>query len=193
MASSKKTRAPLKEIPVTQPPLLVIVTGMSGAGRSVAIKTLEDLGFYCMENLPLPMMEAAIEYIQKTLRRSSNLRWECSSTIKRPLMLLEIRAKLSKHMKVDVLFLTADEDVLADRYGATRRKHPGLDTGGELLAAIRRERHMLASIEKKADAVFDTSTWPPHYLARTLEERYSSTNPGRKLFVTITSFGFKYG
>lgn len=173
-------------------PLLVIVTGISGAGRSVAIKSLEDNGFYCIDNLPVAMLESAVAFAKSSVNQAHALGMD----VRDPRFIAEfskLKKDLAKEFKVDVVFLTADEEVITTRYVSTRRKHPLLDSGGELLAAIRREKALLEPIESASDEVFDTSSWSPHQLARQMESRYSGEAPARQLNVSIISFGFKYG
>lgn len=173
-------------------PLLALITGLSGAGRSVAIRALEDNGFYCIENLPLAMFDAAIDFIKSSDHDSFALGLNVAEK-KFAEQFPRLKEKLAKEFEVDVVFLTADEQTIASRYSTTRRKHPLLDTGGEIVGATLREKKLLEPVEQCADAIFDTTPWSPHYLARVIENRYSKHRPSRNLFVTITSFGFKYG
>jgi UPF0042 nucleotide-binding protein len=175
-------------------PLLVIVTGLSGAGKSTAIKALEDLSFYCIDNLPFDMADQAVDHLMKSRWRPR--RYALGMDARDPEFVrgfLALQERLQKKIKVDVLFLSSSDQQLADRFGTNRRKHPMLDTGGQLIAAIRREIQLLKPIEDRADVCFDTSTWSVHFLARKIEERYSGKLVGRQLHVSISSFGFKNG
>ncbi|HYX34340.1 MAG TPA: RNase adapter RapZ [Oligoflexus sp.] len=179
---------------IHDPPLLVIVTGLSGAGKSTAIKALEDLSFYCIDNLPFAMVETAVDHLlqSKWTPRRYAFGWDARD--KDFLAgFLALQARLKARIKLDVLFLTCAPNQLAERYSTTRRKHPMLDTGGQLIAAIKREHHALQDIEQAADVSFDTTSWSVHFLARKIEERYSGKLVGRQLHVNITSFGFKNG
>ncbi|MBC7531624.1 MAG: RNase adapter RapZ [Oligoflexus sp.] len=175
-------------------PLLVVVTGLSGAGKSTVINALEDLSFYCMENLPFDLIEAALDHLTKD---SGGPRRFAIGVDARDTRFIQnfptLAAKLRTKFRLDVVFLTCTDEILAERFSTTRRKHPLLDVGGELIAAIRREINLMQPIEALADVSFDTSLWSPHYLARKAEERYSSANLNRQLHVTVVSFGFKYG
>lgn len=176
------------------PPLLVIVTGLSGAGKSTAIKALEDLSFYCIDNLPFAMIDEVVDHFLKS--HWSPRRFALGMDARDRDFLVgfaDLRDRLQKKIKLDVLFLTAAAEQLAERFSTTRRKHPLLDTGGQLIAAIKRESHALQPIERLADVSFDTTTWSVHFLARKIEERYSDELVGRQLHVNITSFGFKNG
>lgn len=174
-------------------PLLVIVTGLSGAGRSVSIDALEDIGFYCIDNLPIELIESVINFLSANTTFDNyaiglDLRNQNSIAL-----FPQIKTKLQHKVRVDLIFLTADEQVILQRYSTTRRKHPLLDKGGELIPAIRREKYYLSSLEQLADVCFDTSTWSPHTLSRQIENRYVTGDLKRNLFVTIISFGFKNG
>lgn len=175
-------------------PLLVIVTGLSGAGKSTAINALEDLSFYCIDNIPFDLAEQAVDHLLSSPWAPKRYALGMDARDRRFIAgFADLKARLQKKIRVDVLFLNASDEQLAERFITTRRKHPMLDVGGELLAAIRREITALAPIENVADVAFDTSTWSPHALARKVEERYSSEAVGRLLHVTLTSFGFKHG
>jgi UPF0042 nucleotide-binding protein len=175
-------------------PLLVIVTGLSGAGKSTAIKALEDLSFYCVDNLPFDLVEAAVDNLLKSPWTPK--RYAMGMDVRDRNFLAhfsELKARLEQKIRLDVLFVSCAAEQLAERFSTTRRKHPLLDSGGELLVAIRREIAALLPIEQQADVSFDTSSWSPHFLARKIEERYAGGIKGRQLHVTITSFGFKNG
>ena len=174
--------------------LLVVVTGLSGAGKSCAIKALEDLGFYSIDNLPVELLEHVID--QFILRRREIDRIAIGMDVRSKSFAHNfpaLKAKISQLLRVEILFLGADEDVIVQRYSTTRRKHPILDEGGELVASIRRESDLLTPIEEIADTKFDTSCWSPNFLTRSIEEIYSKATHSRHLHVTVVSFGFKYG
>lgn len=175
-------------------PLLVIVTGLSGAGKSTAIKALEDLSFYCIDNVPFELAEKAVDHLLSSPWAPKRYALGMDARDRRFLNeFAALKKRLQNKIRVDVLFLSASDEQLAERFITTRRKHPLLDVGGELLAAIRRETTALKPIEEISDVAFDTSTWSPHMLARKVEERYSGQSVGRLLHVTLTSFGFKHG
>ena len=176
-------------------PLLVIITGISGAGNSTALKALEDLGLYCIDNLPPELIEQTADLYLKDEQLSKtgiaigmDIRNETFAQ-----SLPDIRAKLEKKLRLDLVFLTAENNVLATRYNATRRKHPLLMEGGSIIESIESEKLRLKRVRKESDIVFDTSCWNPHQLAREIEDRYSKDFAPRVLNISITSFGFKYG
>lgn len=175
-------------------PSLVVVTGLSGAGKTIAINALEDMNYYCIDNLPLELLDEAVNFFLKAQSHSS--RFALGLDVRSPGFASEfqsIQSRISGKIKTTILFLTCSDEQLAQRYSTTRRRHPLLDEGGELLAAIRREKTALAPLEAKSDTVFDTSSWTPHFLARQVEQHFSHGRSGRSLYVTITSFGFKFG
>ena len=175
-------------------PFLVVVTGLSGAGMSSAVNALQDNGFYCIDNLPMELIWNAVELIESGKIKARGFAFVMDIRDARfAAEFPSLKVKLAERLKLDVLFLTASESVLNVRYGSTRRKHPLLGTKGNLQAAIRREIELLEPVEKAADAVLDTSAWSAQQLARTVESRYYSDLPPRSLYLTIVSFGFKYG
>lgn len=175
-------------------PQLVIVAGLSGAGKSTVINALEDLSFYCIDNLPFDLVEPAVEHLLKN--EYNPKRFAVGMDVRDQRFVQNfagLATRLRQKIKLDVLFLTCSDEALAQRFITTRRRHPSLDAGGELIAAIRRETSALLPLEAQADMVFDTTLWSPHMLARKVEERYSAGNFARLLHVSITSFGFKHG
>ena len=184
------------ETPIEAKPRLVIVTGLSGAGKTIAINALEDLGFYCIDNLPLELIDQAIEFFLNSAPANANGKFALGMDTRHERFVAEfprIAGRVEEKLNTDILFLNCDDEQLAERFGTTRRKHPLLDQGGELLAAIRREKNELSPIEAISDVVMDTSGWSPHALKRQIEENFASDKLGRQLYVTVTSFGFKHG
>ena len=175
-------------------PSLVIVSGLSGAGKSIAINALEDMSYYCIDNLPLDLVENAVSYFltskMDTKKIALGMDVRSSDFVDR---FLALKDRLQKKIKVSVLFLQATDEALATRYNTNRRRHPLHDECGELVAAIRREAQALAPMIDQSEVVFDTTSWTPHYLARQVEQYFGGGATGRSLFVTVTSFGFKHG
>ncbi|MCX6104728.1 MAG: RNase adapter RapZ [Proteobacteria bacterium] len=176
-------------------PPVVIVTGLSGAGNSTALKTLADAGMYCIDNLPIELIAPTIDLMESGrisaghgLALGMDVR-DRSFSGRFP----TIRKALAQRLRLQTIFLTADTHVIATRFGATRRRHPLLRDGETLIEAIEHEREILGFVEECADVVFDTSAWPPQQLARAVESRLTLELPPRHLNVTVTSFGFKYG
>jgi UPF0042 nucleotide-binding protein len=175
--------------------LIIIVTGLSGAGHSTALKALEDSGIYCIDNLPLILLQGTVEHVsgakiygEKAFAFGMDVR---STQFAEDF--LTIKEKLANRYAIDVLFLTADPGVIATRFNATRRRHPLVVGDGGVLEAIEFERSLLAPVEEAADLILDTSKLTPSQLARAVEARYSSLVAKRRMLVSIASFGFKYG
>lgn len=178
----------------TDKPFLVIITGLSGAGLTTAGNALQDHGFFCIDNLPFELLWEAVALVKSGKYQARGFVFVMDIRNKRfAAEFPALKEKLSEDVRLDIVFLTADPSVLAVRYGSTRRKHPLLSASGNLLQAIRKESELLAPLEKAADVVIDTSEWSPTILARALEERLHQDLPSRILYVTISSFGFKYG
>ena len=173
-------------------PRLIIITGLSGAGKSYAIKCLEDLGYYCVDNLPTTLIPTFAELAAHSTRR-----------IERVALGVDIREREYLHSVVDVLaqlrtagfrtevlFLDAAEETLVRRYQETRRRHP---VSGTLLDGIRAERRLLAQLRELADRVIDTSHITVHQLKQMLVELYGEREARLGLNVHLVSFGYKFG
>lgn len=171
---------------------VLIVTGMSGAGRSTAANSLEDLGWYVVDNLPPQMLKPLIELAEHA---AGGLPRIAAVVDIRGRELFhdfqEILAGLGDAITVRILFLDAADNILIKRYEQVRRPHP-LQGDGTLLDGISAERERLGELRANSDIVIDTSDLNVHQLARTVNELFSESHrPGVK--VTVLSFGFKYG
>ena len=172
---------------------LVIVTGMSGAGKTIALKMLEDLGFYCVDNLPISLVDkfsqlAAVGGEIKQAALGIDIRSG------EELNQLEAILKGWKDTGLDyqVLFLDANDGTLIKRYKETRRSHP-LAGAGRLDKGIEKERLKLAFLKKDADFIIDTSQLLTRELRQELEKIFLKDQDFNNMFITILSFGFKYG
>lgn len=176
-------------------PLLVVVTGLSGAGLSTALRALQDSGFYCIDNLPVELLDQTLELIVTGKISARGFAFGMDIRDKKfAAAFPAMKKKLEKKIRIDTIFLSADEKTLLARFGATRRKHPLLPAeGGDLRDAIKCEATILAPLERAADAAFDTSTWSPQALMGAIESRYHRSIQTRHLHVTFCSFGFKHG
>lgn len=170
---------------------VVLLTGMSGAGRSTAAHALEDLGFFVTDNLPPQLISAelAIAADQRIARlamvidvRGGALFRDLESALD------EIR---DRHERATVVFLEANDDVLVRRFESNRRPHP-LQGSGRVLDGLHRERDMLAPLRGDADLLLDTSSMTVHDLRRAIERAFDADTAAR-LKATVVSFGFKYG
>jgi UPF0042 nucleotide-binding protein len=175
-------------------PELVVITGMSGAGRSEAIHTFEDLGYFCIDNLPPAFLPQVVQLA--ALPGSRVRRVAVVSDVRAAEFFEELAGELKSledaGIAYHLLFLEADTNRLLSRFKETRRRHPLVKEGESLVDGIRAERDELASIRARADVIIDTTRLKPADLRRALRERYSG-NIVQGLAITVGSFGFKYG
>lgn len=172
---------------------ILIVTGMSGAGRSTVANTLEDLGWYVVDNLPLAMVKTLADMADKS-----------GGALPRIVAVVDIRgrdlfgeiqqtvADLRQNATVRVVFLDATDEILVRRYESVRRPHPLQAQAGSLLEGIQLERERLIELRESSDVVIDTSRYNVHDLATATRDLFSDADtPGLQL--SVMSFGFKYG
>ena len=173
---------------------LVIMTGMSGAGKTVALKMLEDLGFYCVDNMPVQLMEKFVDLLRENPGEPENVAMGVDSRSGDELPQLQEVLDRWKMRKIpcQILFLDASDEVLIKRYKETRRNHP-LAGNGRLDRGIAREREKIAFLKRQADYILDTSSLLTRELREELARIFSGGQPYENLFVTVLSFGFKYG
>ncbi|MFY9263000.1 MAG: RNase adapter RapZ [Actinomycetaceae bacterium] len=180
------------ELPAATVPEILIITGMSGAGRSRAAATLEDLGWYVIDNLPPRLLGAMAGLLT------------AGSDIRRLAAVVDVRSReffkelestldslREQNIDYRILFLDSNDSVLVQRYESVRRPHP-LQNGGRLLDGITAERQVLAPLRESADFYIDTSTLSVHDLSRKIRKKLS-TAMDHGLHITVMSFGFKYG
>ena len=167
---------------------IVIVTGLSGAGKSTALRALEDIEFTCVDNIPVPLVSQLVDHLVQEGDRDK-LAIAVDSRQRRNLGgWTQALAKLrGQGHRLDVMFLDASDEVLLRRYSETRRRHPL--SGDELTEGVRRDREVMDELRPGA-AVIDTSHLNMHQLKSIIQERYGGTG---KLAVTLVSFGFKHG
>lgn len=194
MAHKKKIPPPPVE--KNDVPDIVIITGLSGSGMSSATNAFQDLGYFCVDNLPVTMLPTFGRLV--TAEGDEN-------GINRAALVIDIRergfladfdkqleALRAAGLKVSVLFFEASDDVLQYRFSETRRPHPA-DRGQGLLSAIRAERRAMARIRSHADQIIDTSEHTVHTLRSFLLARFSPDRKGAPMRVEVMSFGHKYG
>src|SRR5215831_3544805 len=169
---------------------IIIVTGMSGAGKSTALRALEDLDYYCVDNLPMPLLGRFMELLSASheVEKAALVidAREKEFLVGAPVALESLRA--AGH-SLEVLFLDAPDDALVRRYQETRRRHPL--GGDDLRAGIRREREALSVLREESEAIVQTGELTVHQLKGIIAERYAR-HSGR-LALTLLSFGFKHG
>jgi len=179
-----------------KPPVveLVIVTGQSGAGKSEAIHCFEDLGFFCVDNLPPALVPKFAELCAHSQGKVS--RAAVVIDVRGGAFFGDLTAALAEvqRMGLDyrILFLAASDEALVRRYKETRRRHPLADAKRTLLQSIRRERRLLAALKEQAHKVIDTSDLPAQQLKREVSSLFTSRR-ARGMFVTVVSFGYKFG
>jgi RNase adapter protein RapZ len=198
MAKAKPTRAhpPPKraadKATVQQGPQLVIITGLSGSGKGTVLKAFEDLGFYCVDNLPI----ALVPQFAGLTRESASAR--------RAALVIDIRERdalpqfppvyrrLRQKINSTLVFLDADDEALQRRYSETRRPHP-LGTQESVVASIREERLRLAPVQALADFTINTSKLNVHELRTLIRERFEGTQEVKQIVISVNSFGFRQG
>ena len=173
---------------------VVIVTGLSGSGKSTAIHVLEDLGFYCIDNLPVTLLPRFLELCESSDKPISRVALgidlrERVSLRQYPEVLAELR---SRGQRVEILYLEAADEVLLRRFSETRRPHPAAD-GGNIAQGIRTERERLVGLRELADQIIDTSASTVHDLREQLRQLLASAPAHTTLLVAVESFGYKYG
>jgi UPF0042 nucleotide-binding protein len=173
---------------------VVIVTGLSGSGKSTAIHVLEDLGFYCIDNLPVTLIPRFLELCAKSedpisrVALGIDLR-ERVSLREYPSVLDELRRQ---GQRVEILYFESADEVLLRRFSETRRPHPAAGGGG-IEQGIRIERERLSGLRELADQIIDTSALTVHELRDQLRQLLSKAPAHVSLLVTVESFGYKYG
>ncbi len=174
-------------------PPLVIVTGLSGAGKGSVLKAFEDLGYYCVDNLPVELIPTFADLYVKA-----------GSEVQRAVLVVDIRGgralarfprfyqQLRREVPTLLVFVEASEDALLRRFSETRRPHP-LGLNLPLREEIRRERRLMQPIRALADVWMDTSRFTPHDLRRFVSERFAKTEGGHPLLISLVSFGYRFG
>ncbi|GAB6179413.1 RNase adapter RapZ [Desulfotomaculum defluvii] len=176
-------------------PRLLIVTGMSGAGKTQAVQSLEDLGYFCVDNLPPALISKFAELVSQS-----------NGKVEKVALVVDIRGGDFFHQVIEVLndlteqgyryeilFLEASDEALVRRYKESRRRHP-LDNHGEVLQVIRKERELLREIRGRATKIIDTSTVSNNQLKDQIITQFGDDKENTKrLLITVISFGYKYG
>ena len=173
---------------------VVIITGLSGSGKSTALRSLEDIGFFCVDNLPVVL-----------LPRFLKIQFNDSKVITKVAMVMDLREKsfLEKYTriftklksmgyKLEILFLDSSDDALLHRFSETRRVHP-ISVKGSVMEGINLEREKLAPLKQMADKVIDTTSYNVHQLKDVVQRHFISSSASQRMIIHVTSFGYRYG
>ncbi|HOE80025.1 MAG TPA: RNase adapter RapZ [Smithellaceae bacterium] len=173
---------------------VVIITGLSGSGKSTALRALEDIGFFCVDNLPVVL-----------LPRFLSLTLESSPEIRHVAMVMDLRQKSfldkyknifkglkNKGYKIEILFLEATEESLLRRFSETRRNHP-LSAKSSIMDGIRKEVEKLSPLRQMADKVMDTTTTNVHQLKDAVQRQFYPVSSRKRMLISVMSFGYRYG
>lgn len=173
---------------------LLILTGMSGSGKSTAFKMLEDMGYYCVDNLPVQLLKSFIDLADRPDAANSKVVVGIDIRSGENIELMgSILDELDHDSKqYSILYMDADDSVLIKRYKETRRNHP-LSGDERIQYGIDKERAAIGFLKEKADYIIDTSTLLTRELKEELERIFIEDETFKNLFVTVMSFGFKYG
>ena len=173
---------------------IVIVTGMSGSGKSTALRALEDVGFFCVDNLPVALLPKFLE-----------IQTDAASEISKVALVMDLReryfleryAEIFSSLKaqghrIEILFLDAGDEALLRRFRETRRAHP-LCERGTVMEGIALEREKLEALREMADKVIDTSSFNVHQLKEVVQRHFTASASERRLVINLMSFGYRYG
>lgn len=173
----------------------VIVTGLSGAGKSTAMKIMEDLGYYCVDNLPIMLINKFMD-MAKGMAKENVSKFALGVDIRSGEAILELDAIIdnikNSGTQCEIMFLEANDATIIKRYKESRRAHP-LTQMGRMDEGIKREREMLGFLRKKADYIIDTDTMLVKELRAELEKIFVDNKEFKNMFINVTSFGFKFG
>ncbi|MCX5852236.1 MAG: RNase adapter RapZ [Deltaproteobacteria bacterium] len=173
---------------------VVIITGLSGSGKSTALKALEDIGFFCVDNLPILLLEKFLQMQSSGSNEISKIALVMDLREKNfPDKHIDVISKLkSRKYHIEILFLDATDEALMHRFSETRRVHP-LSDRGSVLDSIRQERKRLAALKEISDNVIDTSLYSVHQLKQLLQRHYLAPLEEKKLLINLISFGYRFG
>ena len=176
-------------------PDLVIITGMSGAGRTVAMHTFEDMGYFCIDNLPPSLLLNLVSLAGLSAGGKRKLAVVCDLRAKE--FFFELKAELhcisEAGISSRILFLDSRDDILLARFKASRRRHPLTEDGMTIIDGIQKERELLATVREMAESIVDTSDLESRDLRKQLRDLFSKETEKESLTVSVFSFGFKHG
>ncbi|MEN6376120.1 MAG: RNase adapter RapZ [Smithella sp.] len=173
---------------------VVIITGLSGSGKSTALRALEDIGFFCVDNLPVVLLPKFLDITTKS-----------SPEIKQVAMVMDLRERSflkkyedifsrlkEKGYKIEILFLDSSDESLLRRFSVTRRTHP-LSEKGSIMDGIRQEREKLSSLKEMADQIIDSTSTNVHQLKDIVQRYFLPASQHKKVIINVVSFGYRYG
>ena len=173
---------------------VVIITGLSGSGKSTALRALEDIGFFCVDNLPVVLLPKFLDITTKS-----------SPEIKQVAMVMDLRERSflkkyedifsrlkEKGYKIEILFLDSSDESLLRRFSVTRRTHP-LSEKGSIMDGIRQEREKLSSLKEMADQIIDSTSTNVHQLKDIVQRYFLPASEHKKVIINVVSFGYRYG
>jgi len=173
---------------------VVIITGLSGSGKSTALRALEDIGFFCVDNLPVVLLPKLLDITTKS-----------SPEIKQVAMVMDLRERSflkkyedifsrlkEKGYKIEILFLDSSDESLLRRFSVTRRIHP-LSEKGSVMDGIRQEREKLSALKEMADQVIDSTSTNVHQLKDIVQRYFLPASENKKVIINVVSFGYRYG
>ncbi|MBN2570398.1 MAG: RNase adapter RapZ [Deltaproteobacteria bacterium] len=173
---------------------VVIITGLSGSGKSTVLKAMEDIGFFCVDNLPIVLLPKFLEICSATWSEIAKI--ALVMDMRQPSFIekhVQVISKLNrKGYRIEFLFLEASDEILLQRFSVTRRSHP-LSEERTIIKSIQLEREILGSLKEMASDVIDTSLYNIHQLKEITQQRYHARLKSSKIIINLTSFGYKYG
>ncbi|PMM84031.1 RNase adapter RapZ [Vibrio breoganii] len=178
---------------MSEPRQLVVVSGNSGGGKSVALRALEDIGYYCVDNLPVTLLSAFVDGLSPQQRKVA-VSIDIRNLPTNPSQVAAVLTTLDDSVQVTVLYLEANEETLVKRYSETRRIHPLslVKDSRSLQQAIVEEKRLLSALKEQADLVIDSSKLSIHELSEMVRKRILGRD-GQELVMVFQSFGFKHG
>ncbi|MEZ9591004.1 RNase adapter RapZ [Vibrio breoganii] len=178
---------------MSEPRQLVVVSGNSGGGKSVALRALEDIGYYCVDNLPVTLLSAFVDGLSPQQRKVA-VSIDIRNLPTNPSQVAAVLTTLDDAVQVTVLYLEANEETLVKRYSETRRIHPLslVEDSRSLQQAIVEEKRLLSALKEQADLVIDSSKLSIHELSEMVRKRILGRD-GQELVMVFQSFGFKHG
>jgi RNase adapter protein RapZ len=186
--------APVGAAAPPAPLTVLIITGLSGSGKSTVLRSLEDVGYFCVDNLPLSLLPP---FLKEFSRSTQNSRKVALVMDVRTAGFLQNYTRVTQRLQrqgytLHLLFLEADERVLLRRFSQTRRQHPLADRDS-IAQALRQERQSLVAVRQKAHRILDTSLYNPHQLRKLILDEYSEVEPKQRMLLHLISFSYKNG